>query len=101
MATNPNATIDNLKVAIKEQFKKPKSFAQCVTKLKEICQELNESVWEVDQPLKRTIRDGGFTIDDTQHKEWFIIMMFPHLHQYLNQQKIVTLVEGVEIAKKV
>ena len=77
VATKPNETIDNLKAALKEQFKKLKSYAQCVSELKEIHQEVNESVWEADQQLKRTIRDGGFTIDDTQHKGCFIAMMLP------------------------
>ena len=65
---NPHATIDNLKASLKYQFKRLKSFVKCVTKLKKICQELNESVWDVDQRLKHTIRDGRFTIDDTQCK---------------------------------
>ena len=35
----PNlATIDELKAALKEQFKNPKSYAQCVIELKEIYQ---------------------------------------------------------------
>ena len=68
--------------------------------MKEIYQEVNESVWEADQRLKRTIRDGGFFIDDTQHKEWFIAMLLPHLCQPLHQQNIATQDEAVEISMK-
>ena len=50
--------------------------------------------------MRHTIRDGGFTIDKMQHKEWFISMLLPHLHQSLNQLKIATQDEDVEIAMK-
>ena len=63
-------------------------------------QEVNETVWEVDQWLKGTIREGGFVIDDQQHKEWFIAMSLPHFHLPLFQQNIVTQTKAVEIEMK-
>lgn len=61
---NPNDTIDELKYSLKEQFKKPKSYLHLVTELKEIHEEINESVWEADQIVKCNIIDGGSTIND-------------------------------------
>ena len=85
-----NATIDEIKVALKQQFKKPKSYSQVVNELKYIKQGPYEFVWEADQRLKKAIREGGFQYDDRQHTEWFIAMLLPHLRVPMGQQCIET-----------
>ena len=67
--SKPNASLDQIKDALKEQFKKPKSYARLVSEMNEVHQEVNEYVLEADQRLKCTIRYVIFIIDDTQHKE--------------------------------
>ena len=80
-----NETIDEIKMALKQQFKKPKSYAQIVNELKDIKQGAFESVWEADQRLNKEIREGGFQYDDRQHTEWFIAMLLPHLRIPMGQ----------------
>ena len=46
---NSITTIDQIKVALKQKFKKPKSYSQIVNELKDIKQGPSEFVWEVDQ----------------------------------------------------
>ena len=50
---NANETISEIKDALKQQFKKPKSYSQIVNELKDIKQGPSESVFEVDQCLKK------------------------------------------------
>ena len=64
-------------MALKQQFKIPKSYSQIVNELKDIKQGAYESIWEADQWLKKAIREGGFQYDDRQHTEWFIAMLLP------------------------
>ena len=45
---NTNATIDEFKAALKQQFKKPKSYSQIVNDLKDINQGPTEFVWEAN-----------------------------------------------------
>ena len=68
--------------------------------MKDIYQEINEYVWEANQRQKRSIRDNGFTIDDTQHKEWLIAMLCPHMRQPFGQQKTATQAEVMYIVMK-
>ena len=39
----------------------------------------------------------AFQIPDTQHQEWFITRLLPHIRIPLTQQKITTQLEGIEI----
>ena len=48
-----NATIDEIKMALKHKFKKSKSYSQIVSELKDIKQGPSESVWEANQRLKK------------------------------------------------
>ena len=43
-----NTNVNEIKTALKQQFKKPKSYSQIVNELKDIKQGASESVWEVD-----------------------------------------------------
>ena len=45
-------TLDEIHKVLFEEFKKPKSKAQHITKLKEIKQFPNEKIWDFDQQLK-------------------------------------------------
>ena len=42
----------------------------------------------------------SFQMSDVQHKEWFIIMLVPHIRQPLMQQKIVMQSEALKIMMK-
>ena len=95
-----NATIDEIKTTLNQQFKKPKSYSQIVNKLKDIKQGPSESVWEADQRLKKAIREGGFKYDDKQHTEWFIDMLLPYLQIPMGHQTIDTQEKALEIAMK-
>ena len=53
-----NSTIDEIKNALKQQFKKPKSYSQIVVDIKDFKQGPFESVWEVDQRLKKVNKEG-------------------------------------------
>ena len=42
----------------------------------------------------------SFTIGPTQHKEWFIAVLLPHIRTPLMQQKVADQQEALEIAMK-
>jgi hypothetical protein len=83
-----------------KELKKPKSESQYITKLKEIKQVLIESVWDYDQIFKDLMGSLTFQIHDQQHKEWFILGLFPHIHCPLIQHKVVSQPESLEIEMK-
>ena len=68
--------------------------------MKEFKQGVSESVWEVDQRLKREIREGGFEYDNRKHMEWFISMLLPHLHTPMSHQTFESQEKAVEVAMK-
>ena len=55
-----NASIEDIKNDLKQQFKKPKAYSQIVNDLKYLKQGPSESIWKVDHRLKKVIREGGF-----------------------------------------
>ena len=44
--------LDEICTGLFEDFKKPKSEAQCITELKEIKKVPNETIWDFDQQFK-------------------------------------------------
>ena len=86
ISQNGGASIQDIKDALKHQFRKPKSYSQLVAEVKDFKQGASESVWEADQRLKKAIREGGFEYDDIQHMEWFITMLLPHLRTPMSHQ---------------
>ena len=64
ISQNKDATIHNIKDALRQQFQNPKSYSQVVAELKYFKQGATEHVWEEDQCLKKPIREGGFRYDD-------------------------------------
>jgi len=76
----------------------PKSDSRSVIGFKEIMMRFNETSWEFDHRLKCQIREANMQIIDSQHREWFIVSLLPHLRINLSQQKIETQVESLEIA---
>ena len=48
VAQNGTTSIQDIKDALKQQFRKPKSYSQLVPKVKDFKQGTSESVWEVD-----------------------------------------------------
>ena len=95
-----NSTIDEIKNALKQQFKKPKSYSQIVVDLKDFKQGPSESVWEAVQRLKKVIREGGFQYDDKKYTEWFISMFLPHLRIPMGHQTFESPENTPEVAMK-
>ena len=75
--------LDEIYEGLFEEFKKPKSKAQYIIELKEIKQFPNETIWDFDQWFKMLMAQFSFQMSDVQHKEWFIIMLVPHIKQLL------------------
>jgi hypothetical protein len=72
-------TLAEIRLAVIDEFKKPKSESQCIVELKEIKQAPGESVWDFYQRFK-VLRDWlSFNIPDEQHREWFIVTLLPHI----------------------
>ena len=55
-------TLQEVKVALTADFKKPKSESQCITKLKEIKQKLTETIWKFNQKFKIHLDQVSFVI---------------------------------------
>ena len=68
--------------------------------LKDFKQGPSESVWEVDQQLKKVIREGGFQYDDIQHTEWFFSMLLPHVRVPMGNQTFESQEKALEGAMK-
>jgi hypothetical protein len=77
--------LNDIKIALSAEFKKPKSESQCITKLKEIKQRVVEPVWEFDQRFKTLRCRLSFQIPDEQTNEWFIFALLPHIEVPLMQ----------------
>src|SRR5713101_4392230 len=99
-SSTQNHVLADLKAVMIKEFKKPKSESQCITELKEIQQRRGESVWDFDQRFKVLLDQVSFTIGPTQHKEWFITALLPHIRTPLMQQKVADQQEALEIAMK-
>ena len=68
--------------------------------VKDFKQGAFESVWEVDQRLKKAIREGGFEYDDRQRTKWFIAMLLPHLRTSMIHQTFESREKAVEVTMK-
>ena len=73
---------------------------QYITKLEEIKQYPNETVWDFDQRFKTLMERVSFEMSEIQHKEWFIALFLSHIRLPLMQHKITTQSEALEIAMK-
>jgi hypothetical protein len=93
-------TLVDIRKALLKEFQKPKSKSQCITKLKEIKQLQNESIWDFDQRFKILMDQLTFHIIDEQHREWFIVGFLPHIHFPLTQQKITSQSKALNITMK-
>ena len=62
--------------------------------------ERGESIWDFDQRFKVLLDQVSFAIGPTQHKEWFIAALLPHIRTPLMQQKVADQQEALEIAMK-
>jgi len=61
--------LKDTKYVLNNEFKKPKSQAQSVTKVKEIKKRVNESAWYFDQRLKCLLQQANLQISDEKHKD--------------------------------
>ena len=95
-----NSTVEEVKNALKQQFKKPKSYSKMVVDLKDFKQGPSESMWEANQQLKKVIREGGFQYDDIQHTKSFIVMLLPHLHVPMGHQTFESPDKALEVTMK-
>jgi hypothetical protein len=77
--------LNGIKNALIVEIKKPNSESQCITELKEIKQKVAEPVWEFDQRFKTLTGRLTFQILDEQNKEWFIVVLLPHIRFPLMQ----------------
>ena len=75
----PTKTLDEIRMGLIKEFKKPKLEAQYIMELKEIKQFPNETVWDVDQRLKTLMARVIFSMSDVQHKEGFIVTLVSHI----------------------
>ena len=96
----PVKTLDEIRTRLIKEFKKPKSEEQYITKLKEIKQFPNETIWDFDQRFKTLMARVSFSMSDVQHKEWFIAALVPHIWHPLMQQNITMQREALEIVRK-
>ena len=76
-------TLDEIQTGLFDAFKKLKSEAQYITELKEIKLFPNETIWDFDQRFKTLMAQVSFQMSDVQQKEWFIVMLVPHIRQPL------------------
>ena len=60
-------TIQEIKDALKKEFKKPKSESQCITELKEIKHLPHESIWHFNQRFKTLLEQVNFEFPPQQH----------------------------------
>ena len=68
--------------------------------MKEIKQKVAEPVWEFDQRFKTLTSRLTFWIPYEQNKEWFIVVLLPHIRVPLMQQNITLQAEELDIAMK-
>ena len=61
---------------------------------------MNETAWDVEQKLKCLMGQANFHISNELHKEWYIVVLLPHLRLPISQQNIGTQVEALEIVMK-
>ena len=85
----PQNFLDYIRTGLIDEFKKPKYELKCIAELKEIKQLSGESVWDFDQRFKTMMAKVSFHVSDFQHKQWFIVVLLPHIRVPLMQQKIV------------
>lgn len=76
---NPLATLGETKMNLNKDFSKPKSDSQLVIRFKEIMMKVKEMPWEFDQRLICQIKEANMQIIDSQHREWFLASLLPHL----------------------
>ena len=82
------------------EFRKPKLESQCITKIKEIKQTLTETVWDFEQRFETLMAKVSFQMFDVRHKEWFIVVLLPHIWDPLMQQNIESHIEALELEMK-
>ena len=74
----PTKTLALVKNGLIEEFRKTKSKAQYITKLKEIKQYPNDTIWDFDHIFKTLMTRFIFEMTEIQHKEWFTAALLTH-----------------------
>ena len=89
--------LDQIRVGLIDEFRKPKYESQCITYIKDIKKLSMESVQDFYQRFKTLMAKLRSQMLDTQHKEWFIAALLPHIQIPLMQQKFVSQTEALEL----
>lgn len=84
---NPMASLAYTQTTLNKDSNRPKSETQSVVGFKEIAMKIGETPWELDQRLKCGIREASMNLIDSQHRDWFIAALLPHLSIALSHQK--------------
>ena len=92
--------LNEIRMGMIDEFRKQKTESQCIIEIKEIKQLSTKYVWDFDQRFKTLMAKLSFQMSDVEHKEWFIAALLPHIRTSLMQQKLVSLIEALEIAMK-
>lgn len=93
---HPNEGIAEIQDALNKYFGRPKLETRSVIGFKEIVILLGKTSWDLDQSLKRTIREANMTLTNAQHCTWFVPSLTPPLRTTLSQQKISTQAKALE-----
>jgi hypothetical protein len=89
-------TIAYVKKLLINEFQKPRSEDQYMTKMIEIRKKLGESVWEIDHRFKRLKGKLKYEIAHMQYRHLFVNSLLPHLEYSLRQQKFKTQAEALQ-----
>lgn len=97
-SNHSNKGIAAVQDVLKKEFGRSKSEAQSVIRFNEIVMMPSETLWDLDQRLKSSIREANMILTDDQHHAWFVASLAPHLRIALSQQKISSQAKALEAA---
>ena len=72
-------TLNQIRLGLIDEFKKPKYESQCITEIIEIKKLLTKSIWDFDHRFKTLMAKVSFQMLDVKQKEWFIVTLLPHI----------------------
>ena len=78
-------TLNEIRLGLIDEFKKPKSESQCITDINELKKLQIKSVRDFDQRFKMLMAKVSLQMSDVQQKEWFIASLLPHIRMSLMQ----------------
>jgi hypothetical protein len=97
-APRTTRTLTNIKKLLIKEFQKPISEDLYMNEMIEIRQKPGESVWEIDQRLKKLKRKLKYLMIEMQHRHLIVNSLLPHLKYPLRQQNFQTEAEALQEA---